>query len=442
MFSNPRLEDFFTMPHAERMASILEAICVGHRFHYENNAAYRKTVSARGLGPQAGFDDQERMLRSAAITFKSYIDRTGFFPQDRPLDFMRWVNEQLSAPLPEGRFSQLEEKYKGFEAMLDHIETIYADLGLEIVTSSGTSGKASVVARDRETITLSFQSFFTGIERSWGIAGGTNLVFVMPRQTRVAMARTAVLGVQELDWSKDALVFFTMPFKASTDIIRIRAGRIYRRGFTGLMEKRFLNPLINWANEKRGQPKVVKRTLEALDQCIASGKPLMLLGGATQLHLFTSGEINFPAGSRIATGGGMKERYPYTFDQIREDLRKAFPGTPVCDVYGMSEANWAAFECSEGNYHLPPWVYPVVVDNDDHIVRAPEAEGLLAFFDPIGGGKLLPPFFQTADHVCLVNGGSAHDPGRVCSCGYDTAYIRGKILRVDLLGEAGCAGQV
>ena len=120
----------------------------------------------------------------------------------------------------------------------------------------------------------------------------------------------------------------------------------------------------------------------------------------------------------------------------------AAPGTPVSDVYGMAEANWAAFECPHGNYHIPPWVYAVVTDDADRIIPAAQATGLLAFFDPVGGGDLIPPFFQTADHVHLVNGGAAHDPAFVCPCGLDTAYVAGRVQRVDLMEEAGCAAQI
>lgn len=436
------LEQFFEMPHRERMPIILEAIEEKHKYHFNNNRAYRKAVSARGLSKHVDITSYERMLRSASLTYKSYIEHAGFFPQDHPLIFVKWLNEQLSVPLPEERFTFLKDKYKTFDAMLVDIENVYSDQGIEIVTSSGTSGKTSVVARDKETITLSFKSFFTCIDKSWGVKRGTSLIFVMPNQTRVAMARTATLGVRELSWSSDASVYFTMPFTATTDIIRIRSGRIFREGLTGVIEKRILNPLIAWGSEKKAKPVFTKNTWEALQACIEAKEPLMLLGAANQLHLFTGGKTILPTGSRIATGGGMKELYPYTFDQIRDDLKKSFANTPISDVYGMSEANWAAFECSEGNYHIPPWVYPVITDNNDRIIQEQEGKGLLAFFDPIGGGNLLPPFFQTADHVCLINGGCTYNSDLICSCGYDTAYIRGRVMRADLLGEAGCAGQI
>jgi hypothetical protein len=176
---------------------------------------------------------------------------------------------------------------------------------------------------------------------------------------------------------------------------------------------------------------------------VRENRPLMLLGGLVQLHsLARHLQMKFPPGSRVATGGGVKETYPFTPEQIRADLQAAFPGTPLSDVYGMAEANWAAFECPAGNYHIPPWVYAVVTDDDDRILHGPDVSGLLAFFDPVGGGDLIPPFFQTADHVRLINGGNAHDPQLGCPCGEESTYIRGRIHRVDLLEEAGCAGQV
>jgi hypothetical protein len=92
----------------------------------------------------------------------------------------------------------------------------------------------------------------------------------------------------------------------------------------------------------------------------------------------------------------------------------------------------------------------VALNDDDEILTGVETVGLLAFFDPFGGGRLFPSFFKTTDQVQLVNGGGCgllpgpQDAvmGR-CPCGLDTPYIaQGTIVRVDLLDEAGCAGQL
>jgi hypothetical protein len=275
------------------------------------------------------------------------------------------------------------------------------------------------------------------------------MIFVMPAVTRVAMARIAHLGTRELEWAADSSVAYTMPFKADPDTIRVRTGRTFRPGLRGLWEQRVLRPFMIWAYEALAKDKFIRTTVRALERSAAAHRPVMLLGGLVQLdavgqHGLECGGMELPAGSRIATGGGVKERYPRSPDQIRADLGRAMHGPggvalPVTDIYGMAEANWAAFQCPEGNYHMPPWVYVRVMDDDDRPLQGSDITGLLAFWDPLGGGDGYPPFFQSADRVRLVNGNGYFDAALVCPCGDVTPYIvRNTIQRVDLIEEAGC----
>jgi hypothetical protein len=442
--------DFVHLPASVRREQLTAAISRCHAYHFERNSAYRTTVIARGVGSVLGSGELGRILRPAALTFKSYGEVIGPFPEDDPAGFHRWLSDQLSCPLPSDRWDALRSgrRYTSLEALLCDVERIYADLGLEIVTSTGTSGRSSIVVRDEATIALATEAFFTGIRDVWGVERGTALIFVMPEDTRIAMARTARFGTRHLDWAADSPVYYTIPFAATPDQMRVRAGRTFRPGLEGTVERRVLNPFMNWAYAHMAEPRALTATLACLDRCIAEERPVMLLGGLVQLHALTQtvagrrrGPLALPAGSRVATGGGVKERYPVGPARIREALRAAF-AAPVTDVYGMAEANWAAFECEAGNHHLPLWVLPVVTDDDDRILDGPDVTGLLAFFDPVGGGNLIPPFFQTADRVRLVNGAARAEPGLTCPCGREGAYIAGSIQRVDLTEEAGCAAQV
>jgi len=85
----------------------------------------------------------------------------------------------------------------------------------------------------------------------------------------------------------------------------------------------------------------------------------------------------------------------------------------------------------------------VALDDDDEILVGSDVAGILGFLDPVGSGKLFPSFFKTTDQVRLVNGTGNNDPAFRCPCGHDTPYlVQGTIRRVDLLEEAGCAGQL
>jgi hypothetical protein len=264
------------------------------------------------------------------------------------------------------------------------------------------------------------------------------------------MARIAAMGTRVLDWGAESGVAYTMPFAADPDTIRIRTGRTFRPGLRGLLEKHAMHRFMRWAYTALAEAKFVTRTIEALKESVHRGRPAMLLGGLVQLdavgqRLLAEGGMELPRGSRVATGGGPKEAYHRTPGQIRADLGRALglpdgAGAPVADVYGMAEGHWAAFQCPEKNYHMPPWVRVAAVDDDDRLLEGSDVTGLLAFWDPLSGGRVYPPFFRTADRVRLVNGSGHHDPGLVCPCGDDTPYlIRDSILRVDLIEEAGCA---
>jgi hypothetical protein len=157
----------------------------------------------------------------------------------------------------------------------------------------------------------------------------------------------------------------------------------------------------------------------------------------------------------LGSGGGLKELYPFTPAQICQDLAGVIKlasgvgldGTdgpvPIRDFYGMAEGNWAAMQCQHGNYHVPPWIYAWTLDDHDHLQEAPDAVGLLAFFDPYGGGALFPAFFKTTDQVRLIRGDEVGNRRLACPCGEKGAYIaQDSIQRVDLLDEAGCAAQL
>ena len=444
------LEAFYRMSPGERDELLLQGIRGQHCRHFERNRAYRRTLELRGLGAEIDESDLPGLLRVSAITFKSYIRQEGIlFPQAEPLRFLGWLRDHVSLPLPEERLGRFRRRYPSLEALFRAVEWAFRDLKIEIVTSSGTSGKASILVRDAGAVRQGTAAYFTAIDRMWDFRTRHNLLFVMPYETRVAMARIARMGTRELGWDEEAEIAYTMPFKADPDTIRIQSGRLFRPGTAGLWERKVLFPFMSWAYEALGSPKFVKTTVSALERFRTQQRPILVLGGLIQLDavarkLIERGGIQLPAGSRIAAGGGMKRDYTRRPEEIRSALQRAFRGPdglplPLLDIYGMAEAHWVALQCAHGNYHFPPWVYVAVMDDDDRRVEAPEATGLLAFWDPFAGGDVYPPFFQTADRVRLVNGNRHHDPGLLCPCGEDSPYLQtGSIRRVDLIEEAGC----
>lgn len=454
LFQQYRLQDFWDMEPAVRQEVLLAGIGHVHAWHYERNSAYRGSVSARGLGatldakPRAA--ELSRLLRPTAATFKSYLDVLGTaFPQDDPSGFLEWLEVQVSIPLELERRRAFEKRYGSLEALFRAIEREFADVGLQILTSSGTSGRATIMVRDGLATELTVDAFYQAFQRFFGMKADHVAVFMMPRRTRIAMARMARFSVDRIGLSPER-VHYAIPFPAYPDQVRIRGGRTLRPGIRGLAERRLWHPSINAMQRCLVDPLSTRKALGWLRQAAKAKEKVLLFGSPAQLHQVALSVIKdgsglaLAPGSLLGTGGGMKDWYPFSFAEIRDDVARAFrsaDGTPLAmhDVYGMAEANWAAMQCREGNYHVPPWVHCVTLDEDDRIQNGPLTTGILGFFDPFGGGRLFPAFFKTGDRVILSSGAGDLQ----CRCGEACAYLaRDSIRRVDLFGEAGCAAQL
>lgn len=452
---NQQLVDFWQIAPEDRPATLLKAIEEVHAWHFPRNQAYQRIVSGRSVGlTLQGAPDLPLILRPTAQTFKSYIEILGSpFPNDHPQEFLNWLADQLSVELPRQQFTQFRRRYGSLEAFLKEIETRFSSFGLEILTSSGTSGRSTIMARDQDSIAKTVESFYLAFQRYLGMRADHRAIFLMPLYSRIAMARMASFSVRRVGLPAER-VHYTIPFAAYPDQVRIRAGRTYRDDWRGVIEARLLNPFMNNAFEKRVTPRMVRSTLQLLELSQSQGDKVLLFGGWSQLHaialqILERGQaLRLAPGSLLGAGGGFKERYPFSMDQIRSDLQTAIQltdgqTTPVRDVYGMAEGNWAAMQCAAGNYHIPPWIFAVTLDEDDSFQAQSDSTGMLAFYDPIGGGRLFPSFFKTADRIRLINGSLAYDPAMTCPCGDPGAYIiQGSIQRVDLIDEAGCAAQV
>jgi hypothetical protein len=450
--------EFFEIPPIQRQAQLLQAIFETHAWHYPRNQAYRRAVAAKGVGASITENHLARVLRPTAHVFKSYIDILETpFPENQPQAFLQWLAGNLSIEIPADCLRGFKQHYTSLEAFLQAIEYNFQDLGFVIGTSSGTSGKSTIMVRDTQGVEQAIEAYKLAVYRLWGTKDAHEIIFIMPQQTRIVMAWLARLATQHLGMGPQA--HFGIPFSATPDHVRIRSGQLFKPGLRGLVERRLLYPFMNKMNDTRVKETYVNRTIGWLEDLSKSGKATLLFGGWVQLDAVYEGLVQRGYGengkvlqlhpdSMIGTGGGMKEAYRFTPAQIRERLSTVLhttEGEAVVhrDVYGMAEANWAAAQCEYGNYHLPPWVYAVVLDENDEILTQPEASGLLAFFDPIAGGRLFPNFFKTADRVRLVNGGNWYDPERGCPCGYQTSYItQDSITRQDRLDEAGCAAQL
>ena len=436
----PALADFWNMDEAARDDLLLQGIAATHAYHFERNTAYRNTVAAHGVGPWAPPSELHRLLRSTSLAFKSYIDVLGTpFPQDRATGFFHWLIEQVSVDLRVGA-RRPRPRYRSLEGLLKAVERTYPGLGLEALTSSGTSGRMTVIPRDRGGTGLAAASFSWSFQRYLGLAGDFTAIFMAPKRTRAGVPRMARSGLLATGLAPGR-VHFTVPVPAGPDQVRVRTGRTYRLGWRGAIEKHISHPLMASLQSRLVDAQAVEAAISRLIAVGAREERVLLFGSLAQLgniasFLLDAGRtLTLSPGSLLATWGGTKESSAKTPAEMRQDLRDAFKlvtgePAPIRDFYGMAEANWAAMQCSHGNYHVPPWIYAVTLDDQDAFQKGPRCTGSLAFFDPYGGGDLFPAFFRTADRVTLVRGSA-------CACGEAGSFLEeASVQRLGPPGEA------
>jgi hypothetical protein len=441
----PALAEFWALGETERERLLLEGISRVHAFHFQRNTAYRNTVAARGVGPRVSPVELPRLLRATSLTFKTYVDVLGTpFAQDRPAGFLDWLAEQVSVDLRPDQH-HLQSGYRSLEGLLGALEKTYPDSRLELLTSRGTSGHASIIPRDRLSADLTGESFSLSLQRYLGMGADNRAILMMPKRTRIATARMARSGVQRVGLASNR-VHSTVPFPARPDQ-QLRAGRTYRTGWRGFVERSVSRPVMTLLQDRFFDAQAVEAAVSRLVPAEARGEQVVLFGSPAQLHdiasfLLDGGRtVTLAPGSLLVTAGGIQDADQSAPAETRVDLGRAFKlpdgePVPLRDVFAMAEANWAAIQCHQGNYHIPPWVHAVTVDDDEALRKEARSTGLLAFFDPFGGGELFPSFFRTADRVTLVR-------GITCPCGKPGSYLeKASIRRIDLMAEVGWADRL
>jgi len=105
-----------------------------------------------------------------------------------------------------------------------------------------------------------------------------------------------------------------------------------------------------------------------------------------------------------------------------EDISLEFTGaTRIGQYYGMTEVSMITSKCSEGDYHIPPWVITYLLDPDTGrpLPQDGVQTGRAAFFD------LVPQIhwggFATGDEITV--------DWRPCACGRTTHHVHPTIRR-------------
>ena len=406
------LEDYNDYDRKEvedlRLKSIKEAFL----HHYKNNLFYNKYCKENGVSPD-DIKNEDDLSKIPMIPDKFFKD----YPSENPRELYEWLYAISSVDI--GNFDFEGKKLGNFLS--------WAEKRLNGVVnhSSGTTGKFSFMFRDEITSKRMFYAsdktlLFSVAEPE----DNAQFIYPGPTKTHLTLGRWIAEGTRIFD---EQHRHFLTDRPLSIDIMRIMAGQI-----RGVGDKLKL-AVIRKAMEK-GQFKLI----ELLEEMDRKKQQVYMLSFPFQIYdlmekmeekgiRFNLGESN----SVILTGGGWKihEHKKVSIDEFSNRIEEFFgiPKTNYRDLYGMSEMNGLALDCEYGYKHLSPWIYPMVLDENDEPLGYGE-EGRFAFLDPAANSY--PGFIVTGDKVKLLES---------CpECGKEGIVIEGEISRMAGAEAKGC----
>jgi len=392
-----------------RFTAIREAL----RHHYENSRFYHRLCREYDFTPDQvqGEDDLQRVPMIPDTFFKEY-------PSEDPRQVYEWLRKITTVDIGEydysGRSLQgfLRWAEKRLEGMVNH--------------SSGTTGHYSFMFRDRVTFQRFYYAAVTTLLAVSPPRNEPHYVYPGSPNTYLTLGRWIGEGARIF---KPERQHFLTDREITMDIARLMSAGQPR----GLRDK--LTLLLLRRAMKKGEKKLVgllQRLDERGEQTYVIGPPFQIYSVMQRMR---ENDISLSLGTyggALVTGGGWK---------IFEDRRVSeqefgalagetlgIPSERYVDVYGMSEMNGLAISC-EGRYkHLHPWIYPMVLDDNEGMLGYDEW-GRFAFLDPVANSY--PGFIITGDRVRLLE--------ECPACGRTGVVLDSDISRMAGSEAKGCA---
>jgi hypothetical protein len=393
------------------------AIALCHAHYRAAIPAYRRLCVEAGVGDEAPLAVLAERCTVTDDLFKSY-DAAWLEAHDFPA-LSAWLHDICADPVPVEAAAA-----RDVDDWLDRLERG----GLQVLYSSGTSGKLSFVPRG---------------EASWGAYRANGPSYLMHQVQRLGLDLSnmdgAVLGFRGGRMGIQ---------RAGVELARYIADvhYLYDREIRAEMLRALLTvrpPLGHDPSRTTltpDQDEAYRALLAALRRASDRGRAVWLFGAPYQVTQLcrlaqTAGVPPLRAGSVVTLGGGWK-----SFEGQRVDrpvlcaLIESALGVRaerVLEAYAMVELNTPLMRCADGRYHVPPILEPVLFDEALlPMAPGPETTGTFGFMDPTATS--FPSFFVTGDEVRLLR--------QDCPCGLVGPALVGEVRRAAGREVRGCGG--
>lgn len=344
--------------------------------------------------------------------------------------------EQLNAWLDDFTTHDLSGlDVSGCQSLSEWLAVVEAKTPLRVLTSSGTSGKISILPRstaEDKYITAAFSAVYRKFRAEQGLADiyAPNVYHVFPFARRGRHITNHVIrAMTQHGFHGDESHVLSFDGEMSTDLLWM-TGRMKKAQADGTIEQ--LRKTKAWqrlsgrlgeleANRADTQEAFYRDMLVRLkDKTVVMSLGLNYFQAMVECAEKHGLEIRFAPDSFLTAAGGLKG-VTLTEAQI-EKIKKTIPHH-FHDVYASSELfSGLARKCTHDRFHTPPWLVNFVLNPDTGVPypRQGTQTGRYAGFDlwatTYWGG------FISGDEVTMNWDGG-------CDCGREGPYLHDKIVR-------------
>lgn len=343
--------------HSPRAIEQLQLLAAQEVFaeRVEQVALLKRRADETGIQRIASLEDLVPLL-FAHTTYKSYPQ--SFVDQGQWGRLLQWLSTVAVGPVK-------EVDVAGVDGLDQFIDRLWAN-GFEILATSGTSGKCSLIPRNAADRPIQERQLlaamrWTGIEPRrdrpfFGLAprSGPNMFVVVLKMLADAFGRPG-----------DIYYLTDRPLKISEVSAAARIRRKIAQGEASPGE------IAAFESETAAKAAAGAVALEKLAETIVAhrhepiylsgqwAQHLAIIGRARELGV---GDGEFHRESYVAAGGGVKAlKLP---DDYQEQVWRFYGPVRTGKQYGMTELGQLFSMCTSGRYHRPPGVILLLLDGD------------------------------------------------------------------------------
>jgi hypothetical protein len=383
----------------------------------------KAAAAEQGIDQIADLDAGSNLVFPDSI-YKSYP--VSLLEKNRFDQLTKWLGRLTTTDLSKADVSRCD----GIDSWLRALEDA---TGIQVVNSSGTSGTMTFLPRTRNDYRIVSEVFgmtsrdFNEIESLPDLRNDPWHSFYLGfRGGRSHAGRAATWVIDNFSGSREYL-YPLYDIDMSSDVM-FTAARIRRAEARGEIDRLEIDPKLK-ARQAEFEA-IQKSTAQAMDQIFEKllslkGKKVYLAGMTAALTELSRrglerGQRNV-FGSRCIVqcgGGGKGAKLAENWEELVLDFTGA---KRIGQYYGMTEVTMIASKCSEGHYHVPPWVVPYVLDAETgaQLPREGVQTGRAAFFD------LVPQTYWGG----MATGDEVTVDWNPCACGRTTVHIHPNIRR-------------